>query len=175
MPALPSAVSTVSRFFVRAIEREAVVVRYRRTTNHTPGWWSPDWLRTRDVVRLSGITERQLQWWDEHHIVPVNQQGHLRIYTRPDAFRILLVAEMRRKQVPFRRIRGALRLIDREIGRGIIDEARRGEELFLVLLDRPYIQFRRGKEAVIAAAAAEPGGVCVFSLADIARRVEARR
>jgi hypothetical protein len=33
-----------------------------------------------DVIALTGITARQLQWWDERGIVAPGRQGHRRIY-----------------------------------------------------------------------------------------------
>jgi len=33
-----------------------------------------------DVARLSGVSLRQLQWWDEQKVVSPRHDGHKRIY-----------------------------------------------------------------------------------------------
>ena len=34
-----------------------------------------------DVIALTGITARQLQWWDERGIVAPGRKGHRRVYS----------------------------------------------------------------------------------------------
>jgi len=36
---------------------------------------------SRDVILLTGITPRQLQWWDERGIVLPAREGHRRLYS----------------------------------------------------------------------------------------------
>ena len=36
---------------------------------------------SREAVRLTGITPRQLQWWDERGIVVPAREGHRRLYS----------------------------------------------------------------------------------------------
>jgi len=33
-----------------------------------------------EVARICGVTLRQLQWWDERHVVSPRQDGHKRVY-----------------------------------------------------------------------------------------------
>ena len=37
-----------------------------------------------DVVALTGITPRQLQWWDERGIVAPEREGRRRLYSLDD-------------------------------------------------------------------------------------------
>ena len=37
-----------------------------------------------EVVALTGITPRQLQWWDERGLVVPARQGHRRLYSMED-------------------------------------------------------------------------------------------
>ena len=39
---------------------------------------------SKEVVALTGISPRQLQWWDERHIVVPTREGHKRIYGLDD-------------------------------------------------------------------------------------------
>src|SRR5579863_7610516 len=66
---------------------------------------------SREVVALTGISPRQLQWWDERGIVVPAREGHRRIYSRDDLAEIAVLCELRRRgfslQIPGRlRARG---------------------------------------------------------------------
>src|ERR1700740_2616836 len=39
---------------------------------------------SREVIVLTGITPRQLQWWDERGVVVPSRQGHRRLYSLED-------------------------------------------------------------------------------------------
>ena len=43
-----------------------------------------DSFTTQEVIRLTGITARQLQWWDERRIVVPGREGRRRIYSFAD-------------------------------------------------------------------------------------------
>ena len=40
-----------------------------------------DCFSTREVLDLTGVTARQLQWWDERRIVVPARQGRNRVYS----------------------------------------------------------------------------------------------
>ncbi len=46
-----------------------------------------------DVIRLTGITARQLQWWDEKRIVVPARRGHRRIYSFADVTEVAVICE----------------------------------------------------------------------------------
>ena len=50
---------------------------------------SEDRLSTRDVLEMTGVTARQLQWWDEKGVVVPQREGRNRIYDAafPDCLR----------------------------------------------------------------------------------------
>jgi len=50
---------------------------------------------TAEVVRITTLTPRQLQWWDETHLLRPHQENHKRLYTRAEAFTLLLYRELR--------------------------------------------------------------------------------
>ncbi len=41
----------------------------------------PDRFTSREVIALTGITARQLQWWDERGVVKPAREGHRRLYS----------------------------------------------------------------------------------------------
>ncbi len=56
---------------------------------------------SREVIALTGITARQLQWWDERRIVVPARQGHRRLYSMEDLAEIAVICELLRKVMRF--------------------------------------------------------------------------
>ncbi|MBZ5624287.1 MAG: MerR family transcriptional regulator [Acidobacteriia bacterium] len=69
-----------------------------------------------DVVRMAGVSQRQLQWWDERRLVSPPIENHRRVYTSEQVLEILAVAALRRKGLSLKKIRKVLRLLRRELG-----------------------------------------------------------
>jgi DNA-binding transcriptional MerR regulator len=70
---------------------------------------------TRDVLRLTGATARQLQWWDEKHIVAPARQGRKRIYSVVDLIEIHVIEELRRRRISLKQVRRVLKFLRREM------------------------------------------------------------
>jgi DNA-binding transcriptional MerR regulator len=69
----------------------------------------PDSFDTAQVVKLTGASFRQLQWWDEQSIVTPRHDGHRRIYGAADVMRVLLVTALRRRGLALNRMRQLLK------------------------------------------------------------------
>src|SRR5579862_4614943 len=69
-----------------------------------------------EIVALTGITARQLQWWDEQGIVVPARQGHRRLYCLDDLAEIAVIADLRRRGFPLQRVRKVARFIERHFG-----------------------------------------------------------
>ena len=67
-----------------------------------------------EVVRLTGITPRQLQWWDEKGVVVPTRQGHRRLYGIEDVTEIAVLCELRQRGFSLQRVRKLIRLLQRE-------------------------------------------------------------
>lgn len=74
-----------------------------------------------DVAKIAGISLRQLQWWDERHVVSPDHQGHRRVYTLEEVIEIAVIAELRRKGFSLQKIRRVLRYLQREMGQRLAD------------------------------------------------------
>lgn len=68
------------------------------------------------VVELTGITARQLQWWDEQGIVVPSREGHRRLYSLDDMAEMAVIADLRRRGFPLQRVRKVVRFLQRELG-----------------------------------------------------------
>src|SRR5256885_15860696 len=81
---------------------------------------------SRDVVALTGITPRQLQWWDEQGIVVPAREGHRRLYSMGDLTEVAVICELLRRGFSLQRVRKVMRFLQREFGKrlaGAVSEA----------------------------------------------------
>lgn len=69
---------------------------------------------SREVVKLTGITPRQLQWWDERGVVVPSRRGHRRIYSLEDLSEVAVICELRRRGFSLQQVRRVLRLLQSE-------------------------------------------------------------
>jgi len=80
-----------------------------------------DQFSSQDVIALTGVTARQLQWWDERGVVKPKRQGHRRLYSMQNLSEITLICELRRKGFPLQGVRKVMRFLDREFGKGLAE------------------------------------------------------
>jgi DNA-binding transcriptional MerR regulator len=94
------------------------------------------------------VSLRQLQWWDERHVVSPEHQGHKRVYTSEQVVEITVIAELRRKGFSLQKIRRVLRYLQREMGRRLSDVLSNDSDLHL-LTDGKAIYLEDRQERVI--------------------------
>jgi DNA-binding transcriptional MerR regulator len=78
------------------------------------------------------VSLRQLQWWDERHVVSPEHQGHKRVYSSEQVVEITVIAELRRKGFSLQKIRRVLRYLQREMGRRLGDVLSNDSDLHLL-------------------------------------------
>ena len=91
-----------------------------------------DQFTSRDVVALTGITPRQLQWWDERGIVVPARRGHRRLYSFEDLSEIAVICELRRKGFSLQRVRKVVRFLEREFGKRLAHTVSGGSDYHLL-------------------------------------------
>jgi DNA-binding transcriptional MerR regulator len=69
-----------------------------------------------DVANMTGVSLRQLQWWDEQGVVSPVQRGHRRIYQLHEVVEVALITELRRKGISLQKIRRVLKFLKKELG-----------------------------------------------------------
>ncbi|HEX3880813.1 MAG TPA: MerR family transcriptional regulator [Bryobacteraceae bacterium] len=74
-----------------------------------------------EVARICGVSLRQLQWWDERHVVSPRQAGHKRVYMTEEVLEISVIAELRRKKFSLQKIRRVLRFLQKDMGKRLSD------------------------------------------------------
>jgi len=92
----------------------------------------PDQFLSHDVIALTGITARQLQWWDERGVVKPEHQGHRRLYSMQNLTEIAVICELRRKGFSLQGVRKVMRFLEREIGKGLADIVDRDSDVHLL-------------------------------------------
>ena len=85
-----------------------------------------------EVSEITGVSLRQLQWWDERGVVSPVQRGHKRIYRFNEVIEVGLITELRKKGISLQKIRKVLRFLHRELGRGLYEAVRNGNEMHLL-------------------------------------------
>jgi len=92
-----------------------------------------DRFSTRDVLELTGVTARQLQWWDEKRVVVAEREGRNRIYSTADLVEILVIEELRRRHISLQQVRRVLSFLRKEVHARLADIVRGGKEHHLLL------------------------------------------
>jgi DNA-binding transcriptional MerR regulator len=84
------------------------------------------------VSERTGLTPRQLQWWDEQGIVVPARQGHRRLYSAKDLAELAILSDLRRRGFSLQRIRKMMDLLRREFGHRLAELLSRGPGLHLL-------------------------------------------
>ncbi len=94
-----------------------------------------------EVLALTGITARQLQWWDERGIVVPERQGHRRIYGWEDLVTVAVICQLRRRGFSLQRVRKVIRFLQQEFGPSIAVTVNAASEYHL-LTDDTHLYLR---------------------------------
>jgi DNA-binding transcriptional MerR regulator len=131
-----------------------------------------DSFSSRDVVAMTGVTARQLQWWDERGVVRPQRVGHRRLYSMQNLTEITVICQLRRKGFPLQGVRKVIRFLQRECGKGLAEIVGRtsdvhllsdGQHLFLETSARQIVDILKNSSQPIL-------GIC---LSDAVRQVRA--
>ena len=125
---------------------------------------------SRTVVDLTGISPRQLQWWDERGIVSPARQGHRRLYSLADLAEVSVICELRRKGFSLQGVRKVLRFLDRELGKRLVETLSSGADVHL-LTDGKRIYLENSARQVVDVLKNSRQPILSICLSDAVRRV----
>jgi len=125
-----------------------------------------------EVSRVSGVSLRQLQWWDERKVVSPRHQGHRRVYQAEEVIEITVIAELRRKGFSLQKIRRVLRFLQREMGRRLADVLAGDSDLHLIT-DGKSIYLEDDQERIIDILKNAKQPMFLVCVSDQARRLTA--
>ncbi len=127
---------------------------------------------SQQVTALTGITLRQLQWWDERGVVKPERIGHRRVYSMQNVMEMAVISELRRKGFSLQGVRKVMRFLQREFGKGLAEITSRNSDVHL-LTDgkRLYLETSARQIVDILKNSSQPIlGIC---LSDAVRQVRA--
>lgn len=123
-----------------------------------------------EVSQISGVSLRQLQWWDERKVVSPRHEGHRRVYGKGEVIEITVIAELRRKGFSLQKIRRVLRFLQREMGRRLAQVLDASSDLHLVTDGKTiYLEDEHSRIIDILKGARQP--MFLVCVSDQARRM----
>jgi DNA-binding transcriptional MerR regulator len=128
---------------------------------------------TSEVIALTGITARQLQWWDERALVTPGRQGHRRIYNWDQLVTAAVICQLRRRGFPLQRVRKVVRFLGREFGTNLAATVRAASEYHL-LTDGTNLYLRTSSRQVVDLLKNSSQPMFDICLSDEVRRVRAK-
>jgi DNA-binding transcriptional MerR regulator len=103
-----------------------------------------------DVIVLTGITARQLQWWDERGIVAPGRQGHRRIYTWDELVTVAVICQLRRRGFSLQRMRKVIHFLQKEFGTTLAATvSASSEQEYHLLTDGTHLYLRTSAREVV--------------------------
>jgi DNA-binding transcriptional MerR regulator len=124
------------------------------------------------VIALTGITPRQLQWWDERGIVVPARQGHRRLYSVTDLTEIAVICELRRRKFPLQRVRKVIRFLQREFGTRLAQTVG-GSSQYHLLTDGKSIYLENSAQQIVDLLKNARQPMLAICLSDTVKRVRA--
>jgi DNA-binding transcriptional MerR regulator len=103
---------------------------------------------SKEVVALTRISARQLQWWDEQGIVVPQREGHKRIYSIDDLAEIAIVCDLRLRGFSLQKIRRVVRFLQKELGKRLVETVAAASE-FHLLTDGRHIFLEDSARGVV--------------------------
>lgn len=103
---------------------------------------------SREVVVLTKISLRQLQWWDEQGIVVPARDGHKRSYSLDDLAEVAILCELRERGFSLQKIRSVIRFLQKELGKRLVETVAAASEYHL-LTDGQHIYLEDSARGVV--------------------------
>lgn len=127
---------------------------------------------SREVVALTGITPRQLQWWDERKIVVPARQGHKRLYSVEDLSEVAVICELRRRGFSLQRVRKMMRFLQREFSKRLAQTVSQGSDYHL-LTDGTNLYLETSAQQIVDILKNARQPMLAICLSDTVRRIYA--
>ena len=131
-----------------------------------------DRFTSQQVMALTGITLRQLQWWDERGVVKPKREGHRRLYSMNDLTEVAVICELRRKGFSLQAVRKVMRFLDREIGKGLAEIVSRSSDYHL-LTDGTHLYLETSARQIVDILKNSDQPILAVCLSDAVRQVRA--
>ena len=132
----------------------------------------PDRFTSQQVMALTGITPRQLQWWDERGVVKPERDGHRRLYSMNHLTEVAVICELRRKGFSLQGVRKVMRFLERELGKGLAEIVSRNSDYHL-LTDGTHLYLETSARQIVDILKNSDQPILGICLTDAVRQVRA--
>jgi len=127
---------------------------------------------SREVVALTGISPRQLQWWDEQGIVVPARDGHRRLYSLEDLSEIAVICELRDRGFSLQRVRKVVRFLQNEFNQRLAETVS-GESEYHLLTDGRSLYLETSAQQIVDILKNTRQPMLAVCLSDTVRRIYA--
>ena len=127
---------------------------------------------SREVIALTGISARQLQWWDERGVVKPQRQGHRRLYSMQNVTEIAVICELKRKGFSLQAVRKVMRFLQREFSKGLAEIVSRNSDVHL-LTDGKHLYLETSARQIVDILKNSNQPILGVCLSDAVRQVRA--
>ncbi len=131
-----------------------------------------DAFTSQDVIRLTGITARQLQWWDERDLVVPGRQGHRRVYSFEDLAEVAVICELRSKGFSLQRMRKVVRFLQKEFSKRLAETVS-GASSYHLLTDGSTLYLETSPQQIVDILKNSRQPMFAICLSDTVRQVKA--
>jgi DNA-binding transcriptional MerR regulator len=127
---------------------------------------------SRDVISLTGITARQLQWWDERSIVVPAREGRRRLYSMEDLAEVAVICELRRRGFSLQRVRKVMRFLQKEFSKRLAETVS-GKSEYHLLTDGKTLYLETSPRQIVDILKNARQPMLTICLSDTVRQVRA--
>jgi DNA-binding transcriptional MerR regulator len=127
---------------------------------------------SRDVVSLTGITPRQLQWWDERGIVKPAREGHRRLYSMEDLVEVAVICDLRQRSFSLQRVRKVITFLQKEFSKRLAETVSGSSEYHL-LTDGKSLYLETSAKQIVDILKNSRQPMLAICLSDTVRQVRA--
>ncbi len=123
-----------------------------------------------DVAGLTGVSLRQLQWWDEQGVVTPMQKGRRRLYNPTEVLLVSVIVGLRRKKLSLQKIR---KVVDELKGDKSIAELATEpavSEVYL-LTDGDHVSLQDSVQRIIDIQVESPTPMTLLCVSDLLRKL----
>jgi DNA-binding transcriptional MerR regulator len=131
-----------------------------------------DSFSSQEVIALTGITARQLQWWDERGVVKPERVGHRRLYSMQNLSEMAVIFQLRRKGFSLQGVRKVMRFLQREFGKGLAEIVGRNSDVHL-LTDGTHLYLETSARQIVDILKNSKQPILGICLSDAVRQVRA--
>jgi DNA-binding transcriptional MerR regulator len=127
-----------------------------------------------EIIALTGISARQLQWWDERGIVAPGRKGHRRIYSWDELVTVAVIRQLRQRGFSLQRMRKVIRFLQQEFGTTLAATVgASSEQEYHLLTDGTHLYLRTSARQVVDLLKNARQPMFDICLSDEVRRVRA--